>query len=85
MWVDPPGYFCRAPRQHATKFAFTNYGISLDLQAADTWPECIERLNAFFESWRSGDAYDVEAITWVMACTSHLPGAFISEVERGRY
>jgi hypothetical protein len=84
MWVDPPGYFCRAPRQHATKFAFTNYGISLGLQAADTWPECIERLNAFFESWRSGDAYDLEAITWVMACTSHLPGAFISEVERGR-
>src|SRR5947209_5840832 len=77
MWVDPPGYFCRAPWQRETKFAFTNYGVSLGLQAADVWPERVERLNAFFENWRSGDEYDRDAITWVMACTSHLPGAFI--------
>jgi hypothetical protein len=80
MWVDPPGYFCRAPGLRATKFAFTNYGISLGLQAADVWPERVTHLNAFFETWRSGDAYDREAITWVMACTSHLPGAFLSQI-----
>jgi hypothetical protein len=84
MWVDPPGYFCRAPWQRATKFAFTNYGVALGLQAADTWPGRVEHLNTFFESWRTGDAYDREAIPWVMACTSHLPGAFISGVRRVR-
>jgi hypothetical protein len=78
MWIDPPGYFCRAPWLRETKFAFTNYGVSLGLQAAGVWPERIERLNAFFEFWRSGDEYDREAITWVMACTSHLSGAFIA-------
>jgi len=77
MWVDPPGYFCRAPWLRETKFAFTNYGVSLGLQAAGVWQERVERVNSYFESWRSGDAYDREAITWVMACTSHLPGAFI--------
>jgi hypothetical protein len=83
MWVEPPGYFCRAPWLRGTKFAFTNYGVSLGLQAAGTWPERVGRLNAFFESWRSGDEYDREAITWVMACTSHFPGAFIhSETRR---
>jgi hypothetical protein len=59
------------------KFAFTNYGVSLGLQAASIWPERVERLNAFFDKWRSGDEYDREAITWVMACTSRLPGVFI--------
>jgi hypothetical protein len=77
MWVDPPGYFCRAPWLRDTKFAFTNYGVSLGLQAANGWPERVKRVNAFFEDWRSGDEYDREAITWVMACTSHFPGAFI--------
>lgn len=78
MWVDPPGYFSRAPWLRETKFAFTNYGVSLGLQATKVWPERVERLNAFFENWRSGDEYDREAITWVMACTSHFPGAFIA-------
>jgi hypothetical protein len=77
MWIDPPGYFCRAPWLAGTKFAFTNFGVSLGLQAAGVWPERARRLNAFFEDWRSGDAYDREAITWVMACTSHFPGAFL--------
>jgi hypothetical protein len=31
----------------------------------------------FFEDWRSGDEYEREAITWVMAGTSHFPGVFI--------
>src|SRR5882757_7608402 len=74
MWVDPPGYVCRAPRLHAVKFAFTNYGVSLGLQAAGFWPERVARINAFFEEWRSGGEYDREPITWVMACTSHFPG-----------
>ncbi|MER8525150.1 hypothetical protein [Mesorhizobium sp. M0814] len=78
MWVDPPGYFSRAPWLRDTKFAFTNYGVSLGLQAAGIWPGRVDRLNAFFEDWRSGDEYDREAITWVMACTSHLPGAFLT-------
>ena len=49
MWVDPPGYFCRAPWQREIKFAFTNYGVSLGLQAADIWPARVEQLNAFFD------------------------------------
>jgi hypothetical protein len=77
MWVNPPGYFSRAPGLRNTKFAFTNFGVSLGLQAVAVWPERIERLNTFFENWRSGDEYDREAITWVMACMSHFPGAFI--------
>jgi hypothetical protein len=82
MWVDPPGYFCRAPWLRQTKFAFTNYGVSLGLQAAKAWPERVERLNGFFETWRSGDEYDREAITWVMACTSHFPGVFLRAEKR---
>jgi hypothetical protein len=77
MWVDPPGYFCRTPWLRTTRFAFTNFGVSLGLQAAGVWSERVDCLNAFFEDYRSGDEYDREAITWVMACTSHLPGAFI--------
>jgi len=77
MWVDPPGYFCRAPWLRRTKFAFTNYGVSLGLQAVNAWPKRVERLNEFFETWRSGDEYDREAITWAMACTAHFPGAFV--------
>lgn len=76
MWVDPPGYFCRVPWLRHVRFAFTNYGASLGLQCAGVWPERVARLNDFFETWRSGDEYDREAITWVMACTSHFPGAF---------
>jgi hypothetical protein len=38
----------------------------------------VERLNAYFETYRSNDAYDTDAITHVMACASHFPGAFLS-------
>src|SRR5215216_4127132 len=31
MWIDPPGYFGRAPWLRDTKFAFTNFGVSLGL------------------------------------------------------
>ncbi len=37
----------------------------------------VDRLNGFFETYRSGDEYDEAAITHVMACSSHFPGALI--------
>ena len=77
MWIDPPGYFCRAPQMPRVKFAFTNYGVSLGLQAVGRYPERVDRLNAFFAEHRSHDEYDTDAITHVMACTSHLPGEFV--------
>jgi hypothetical protein len=76
MWMHE-GYFCREPRLHHVKFAFTNYGVSVGLQAVNAMPERIGRLNAFFETYRSGDAYDREAITHVMSCSSHLPGYLV--------
>ena len=74
MWIDPPGFFCREPRLPGLKFAFTNYGVSVGLQAVGEYPQRVERLNAFFERYRSGDHYDVDAITHVMACASWFPG-----------
>jgi hypothetical protein len=76
MWVDE-GYFCREPGLHHIKFAFTNYGVSIGLQAVNAMPERIRRLNVFFETYRSGDQYDREAITHVMACCSHFPGYLV--------
>jgi len=35
-------------------------------------------VGSFFEGYRSGDEYDREAITHVMACVSHFPGGFIT-------
>jgi hypothetical protein len=40
----------------------------------------VPRLNAFFESYRSGDEYDREAITHVMACSSHFPGYLVRKL-----
>ena len=77
MWVDPPGYFCRASGLRDVKFAFTNYGVSLGLQAVGRNHDRVIRLNQFFDKYRSGDAYDTDAITHVMACTSHFPGVFL--------
>jgi hypothetical protein len=77
LWIDPPGYFCRGPGLRNVKFAFTNYGISLGLQAVERYLDRVAKLNAFFEAYRSGDEYDREAITHVMACTSHFPGEFL--------
>lgn len=73
MWREE-GYFCREPDLPDTKFAFTNYGVSIGLQAVAAMPGRVERLNDFFESYRSGDEYDRAAITHVMACSSHFPG-----------
>jgi len=47
------------------------------LQAVNAMPERIRRLHAFFETYRSGDEYDREAITHVMACSSHFPGYLV--------
>lgn len=77
LWIDPPGYFARASYARHVRIAFANYGVSLGLQAAGAHPERVERLNAYFDSYRSGDEYDREAITHVMACASHFPGAFL--------
>ena len=79
MWIDPPGYFCREPGAPAVKFAFTNYGVSLGLQAVETWLDRAARLNSFFEVYRSRDQYDSDAITHVMACVSAFPGEFIPQ------
>jgi hypothetical protein len=79
LWTDPPGYFGRASYAREMRIAFANYGVSIGLQSQDEWPERVEGLNRYFESYRSGDQYDREAITWVMACCSHFPGAFVSE------
>jgi hypothetical protein len=77
MWIDPPGYFCRFQRLPQVKFAFTNYGISLGLQAVERHSDRVARLGRFFDAYRSGDEYDREAITHVMACTSRVPGEFL--------
>jgi hypothetical protein len=77
MWVDPPGYFCRYLGIPKTKIAFSNYGVSLGLQAMGMWSERVKRLNDFFADYRSGDAYDLDAITHLMACTSYFPGEFL--------
>jgi hypothetical protein len=79
MWIDPPGYFCREPGARTVKFAFTNFGVSLGLQAVESWPQRVVRLNSFFETYRSGDQYDADAITHVMACVSSFPGEFIKQ------
>ncbi len=76
MWIDPPGYFCRHPAMRTVKYAFTNYGISIGLQAVRGPAEEVEKLNAFFDFYRSEDEYDTEAITHVMACASWYPGKF---------
>lgn len=80
MWLDPPGYFSRYPGLPQVKFAFTNYGVSLGLQAVGADPDRVAKLNAFFSTYKSADEYDLEAITHVMACTSYFPGEFIRKV-----
>lgn len=82
MWIDPPGYFCREPSLPHVKFAFTNYGVSVGLQAAGAQQERVARLNRFFETYRSGDEYDNNAITHVMSCTSHFPGGLLATPAR---
>jgi hypothetical protein len=44
------------------------------LQVVGVWPERVNALNAYFETYRSGDEYDHAAITHVTAASSHFPG-----------
>ncbi|WP_041320683.1 hypothetical protein [Hyphomicrobium denitrificans] len=76
MWM-PAGYFCREPYLRTVKFAFTNYGASIGLQAVGAMPDRIEALHQFFDRHRSGDEYDEAAITHVMACSAHFPGLLL--------
>jgi len=71
------GYFRREPDLPYVKFAFTNYGVSIGLQSVQAMTERVLLLNRFFDYYRSGDEYDREAITHVMACSSHFPGYLI--------
>ena len=78
MW-RPEGYFCREPCLPQTKFAFTNYGVSVGLQATGEMQTRVRKLNNYFETYRAGDEYDDAAITHVMACSSHYPGCLMKK------
>ncbi len=77
MW-NPDGYFCREPYLPHMKFAFTNFGVSVGLQAVGEMQGRVYKLNEYFETYRSGDDYDTAAITHVMACNSRLPGCLLN-------
>jgi len=79
LWVEPGGYFCREPGLRSMKFAFTNHGISLGLQAVGAMPEQVARVREFFRRYRSHDHYDSDAITHVMGCCAEFPGEFLRE------
>jgi len=76
MWQSE-GYFAREPYLPEVRIAFANYGVSVGLQAVGAMPDCVRALNAYFETYRSGDEYDRAAITHVMACSSHFPGLLL--------
>jgi hypothetical protein len=78
MWVED-GYFCREPGHRDVRFAFTNYGVSIGLQAVGSMPDRVDKLHAYFGTYRSGDEYDREAITHVMACSAHFPGHLLRD------
>ncbi len=77
MW-NPRGFFCREPLLPSMRFAFTNYGVSVGLQAVGAMPDRVDQLNAYFETYRSEDEYDRAAITHVMACSSRFPGLLLN-------
>ncbi len=56
---------------------FTNYGVSTGLQAQGAMPEWVAAVHRFFDSYRSGDEYEMDAITHVMACAAHFPGRLL--------
>ena len=78
MWMEE-GHFAREPYLPEMRFAFTNYGVSVGLQAADAMQGRVLALNDYFETYRSGDEYDRAAITHVMACNSHFPGLLLRQ------
>lgn len=80
MWVDT-GYFCREPGYDQVRFAFTNYGLSIGLQAVHALPERVARMHEYFDHYRSGDHYDRDAITHVMGCCAHFPGFLLRDFQ----
>jgi hypothetical protein len=80
MWNEE-GWFRREPYLRRTKIAFSNYGVSVGLQAVDIWPDRVQKLNDYFETWKSHDEYDTNSITHVMGCTSWFPGVFLKDYQ----
>ncbi len=61
------------------KVAFTNFGVSIGLQAISAHPRRVERVNAYFETSSARDPFANSAITHVLACASRFPGELIAE------
>jgi len=81
MWVDK-GYFVRdLIWEPDFVLAFGNFGVSLGLQSHHLWPDRVDKMNEFFEKFKSGDKYDREAITHVMQMTSYFPGYFLKDYQ----
>jgi hypothetical protein len=78
LWMEE-GYFAREPYLPHVRIAFANYGVSVGLQAVDAMGDRVARLNAYFDTYRSGDEYDRAAITHVMVCNSHFPGLLLRD------
>lgn len=82
MWVESApeggGYVCREPGHPDVRFAFTNYGVAIGLQAAGAWPGRVDAILRCFDAYRSHDEYDRDAITHVMGCVARLPGPFLA-------
>lgn len=79
MWQND--YFCRQRNMNNVKFAFTNFGISIGLQSIKKWPERVNAINEYFETYKAGDHYDYDAITHVLNCNSLFPGYFMKDFE----
>jgi hypothetical protein len=81
MWIsksDKEGYFIRDYIwERDFILAFGNFGVSVGLQSLNLWPKRVEKLNNFFETFKSNDKYDRESITHVMHCNSLFPGVLI--------
>jgi hypothetical protein len=81
LWIESDGCFSRAPELPDVRYAFTNHGVSIGLQAVGAHPERVERVRAFFSQYRSGDSYDRDAITHVMSCCAELPGELLRHAD----
>jgi hypothetical protein len=46
MWIDE-GYFCREPGARDLRFAFTNYGVSVGLQAVNAMSLRVRSINDY--------------------------------------
>lgn len=82
MWVATAGhsgYFARQPGHPEARFAFTNYGVTVGLQAIGEWGDRVQAVQRYFDGYRSGDEYDREAVTHVMGCVARVPGPFITD------